>query len=212
MSTSAPLIFSIGHYLGALVGSAEEGDRVHQVRRGADIEELPEERFLVWAVAQGSADEKHDMPWTRAAVEEFAAKTGVADPATVLDGLLADGLAAQTSPGAAAREFALTHQLHPLMLGLGNTSEEPWLYGIGFGNQPVLKVTRAVYGMWEWAHRDLNLWHACESFAEVERDSGGADPELTDPQQVLDGLLDGLHNLTATTAGYLDVAPSGADR
>lgn len=202
-----PLVFSIGHYLGALVASPDEGGRVHQVRRGADIEELTEDRFRVWAVAQGSA-EQQDTPWTRSVVEDFSVKAGVADPGPVVSELLAAGLLAEVAPDA-PREFALRHQLRPLMLGLGNSSDEPWLYGIGFGSQPVLKVTREVYGLWEWAHRDENLWHACETFAEVESGSGGTEPELTDPARVLDGLLSGLHNLTATTAAYLDIAQLG---
>jgi hypothetical protein len=202
-----PLILSIGHYLGPLYVPDSEPARVHQVRRGPNIDELPETDFIVWALAQGLADKLDDTTWTRAVVEETAQQAGIEHPAEVVDRLLADEYLVEVDP-ADAREFALRYQLRPLMLGLGNSPEEPWLYGIGFGDQPVLKVSRAVYSLWEWAHLDGNLWDACETFSEVEQEAGGKDKELTDPQRVLSGLVAGLHHLTSTAAAYLDIAQS----
>lgn len=202
-----PLIFSVGHYLGPL--HLPDADPVHQVRRGPYVEELPEQRFVVWALAQGLADRLDGTPWTRDVVIEIAGRAGVADPGAVVDGLLADDLLAEVAPEpAAARRFGSAYQLQPLMLGLGNTPDEPRRYGIGLGAEPVVTVTRTVYGLWERGHRGENLWQACESVAGVERDAGVTDPELTDPERVMAGLLTSLHHLTSTTAGFLDVAPA----
>lgn len=140
-------------------------------------------------------------------VERFARKARVGNAREIMDGLLANELVVEVTPGTPqAREFSLRHQLHPLMLGLGNSPQKPWLYAIGFHNHPMLTVRRGVYSLWEWAHRDDNLWEACETFAEVEKEAGGIAPELTDPQRVLTGLLAQLHRLTSSTAVYLDVS------
>ncbi len=218
------LIVSIGHYLGPLhvpkaptpsMRNARDSApspnsdpaRVHQVRRGPNIDELPESQFIVWALAQGLADKLDGTRWTRAVVEQTVQQAGIDNAAEIVDQLLADEYLVEVDP-ADGHDFALRYQLHPLMLGLGNSPEEPWLYGLGFGDQPVLKVSRAVYSLWEWAHLDGNLWDACETFSDVEQQAGGKDPELTDPQRVLTGLLAGIHHLTSAAAAYVDVAQS----
>ncbi|MEO3828006.1 hypothetical protein [Actinomadura sp. B10D3] len=200
--TRQPLLFPIGHSMGE-TGDGQE--RSHVIRRGGDLVDMDRRRFDLWKLARGKKDEKRG--WTRKAVEREARRLGVADPAAIVDGLVADGLIAELAPGRrAAHRFALAYQLHPLMIGVGNTRLEPWLYGIGFGDQPVLRVEGHLFSLWQWAHLDENLWQTCQVYADAEAQSGETDRDLTDPQRVLKRLVGSLHLFTANSAAYLDVA------
>ncbi|SFQ22475.1 hypothetical protein [Actinomadura madurae] len=203
--TRQPLIFPIGHSMGE-VGDGPE--RAHVIRRGGDLVEVDRRRFELWRLARGKkGEEPGRRGWTRRVVEREARRLGVADPAAIVDGLVADGLIAELVPDRkAAHRFALAYHLHPLMLGLGNTRLEPWLYGIGFGEEPVLRVRRDLFSIWEWAPGDDNLWKACQAYADVEVTAGGTDRDHTDPRRVLMRLVKSLHLFTSASAAYLDVA------
>jgi hypothetical protein len=202
-----PLIFPIGHYVGAFYG--EVGSQQHQQRvmLGADVQRLTDEQLAVWLLARGVPEQIGDVPWTRKALEEVAGKAGVTDPDRVVSALIAEGLLAETVPGTEhSVDFAEAYRLMPLMLGLGNSPEEPWLQAIGFFEQPVLKVANEIYSMWEWANVDNNLWAACYAYADTSKRAGETDPEETVPELILTGFLGTLHALLAASAAYLDLA------
>ncbi|MEO3797834.1 hypothetical protein ABGB14_47210 [Nonomuraea sp. B10E15] len=202
-----PLIFPIGHYMGEISVPGSGQGRSHFIRRDSDLVQLTRQQFHVWMLARGRKGELDRRRWTRGVAEREASRLGVTDPAAIVDGLVTTGLIAEMVPGRkAAYRFALAYQLHPLMLGLGNSRYEPWLFGIGFGEQPVLRVRRDLFGLWEWANGDDNLWQACQAYADVEVAAGGADRDHTDPQRVLTRLVRSLHLFTANSAAYLDVA------
>ena len=203
----AVAVFPVGHYGGSFPLDTVTPLRCHEVRRGQDVLELTEEQYTVWSAAHGWPDAASRRPWTAQRVVEAASGRGVADPGRVLAQLLAEGLLAQVAPGhVAERDFARGHRLLPLMLGLGNSPVEPGLYTIGLFGRPVVRVTRPIFALWEWAHLDANLWEACQTFAHLERVSGGTDPETTDPMFVLHDLLGTLHLLLAANAACVDVA------
>ncbi|MGH3660733.1 MAG: hypothetical protein ACRDT8_18930 [Micromonosporaceae bacterium] len=202
-----PLIFPIGHYIGAFYPTVGSPERHHNVMIGAQVLRLDDEQLAVWLLARGLPERISDTRWTRAAVEEESAKAGVRDPRQILASLTADGLVVETVPGAEhSVDFAESYRLIPLMLGLGNTPEEPWLHGIGFFDQPVIKVAGEVYSMWEWAHVDNNLWAACHAHADTAKRAGGTDPDETVPERILTGFLGAIHPLLTASAAYLDLA------
>jgi hypothetical protein len=208
--TSDALIFPVGHYAGAFYQGAV--DRYHAVLVGAETRRLSDEQLTVWLAARGVPDDE-DRRWTREAVEALVAQAGIANAPLLLDQLGELGLVVETVPGTErAIDFAEAHRVVPLLLGLGNTPDEPWRYGIGLFDRPVLAVSQDIYGLWEWAHVDPNLWAACYSHADVSKRAGATDPEETDPEQILTGFLSTLHALLAASAAYLDVAlPEPAD-
>lgn len=203
----APLIFPIGCYTGTMYEDPYTVDRHHNVMVGAQLLQLNDEQLAVWLLARGVPEQVTDRPWTRPTLRDEAAKAGIANVEQVLAGLTADGLVVETTPGTEhSVDFAESYRFVPLMLGLGNTSEEPWLYRIGFFQQPVISVAGEVYGMWEWAHVDNNLWAACHAYADTSKRAGSSDPDDTVPERVLTGFLGAIHPLLTASAAYLDLA------
>jgi len=208
---SAPptLLLPVGQFFGTFHPTAGSTDRYHRVRLRTEVWELDDARFTVWALAHGQADQLTEQPWTMAALREVAAAHLPGDDvAQLLRELFAEGLAAEVTPGTAgAVEFARRHRMGARMLGLGNSSEQPWLYSIGFYDRPLVSVTRSVYDLWERCPSGESLWTMCESLAEEERRAGGDDPDLVDPERMLAGLLGTLHQLLTTSVVYLEPQP-----
>ncbi|HEV2087951.1 MAG TPA: hypothetical protein VGR21_06545 [Cryptosporangiaceae bacterium] len=199
------LLFPIGHCVGSYYGLSGPTDHFHQVRVGPDVVRLSDEQFAMWGLAHGAPDRPAGQPWNRQRLLETARKLGVSTAEEVLDGLVADHLVVETTPGTDdAVDFARRHRMVPLMLGLGNSAEEPRLYGVGLAGQPILQMTSAVYDLYEWAHMDPDLWTACHGAADTARQVEIDDPTSTDPLRLLDALLATLHTLLGPNAVYLD--------
>jgi hypothetical protein len=146
-------------------------------------------------------------PWSRRQVVAHAETAGLRDPARILAGLVADGLVVETLPETEhSVEFAEAYRLVPLMLGLGNTAEEPDRHGIGFFGQTALTVRGPHYSVWEWSHLDGNLWAGCRAYADTAIQAGITDPEQTIPERVLTDILGILQALLASGTAYLDLA------
>jgi len=203
-SAAGPLVLPVGEFFGTFYPKADSTERYHNVRITDGLRELDDVHFAAWALAHGVPDQVEGQAWTRQAMRTAAAKVGVSDVDQSLDWLLAEGLAAEITPGTrTAAAFARNHQLGHRMLGLGNSAQEPWMYSIGFFDQPVVTVTRSVYNMWEWGTGADSLWSACESLADEERRLGSEDPALTDPAQMLTAFLGTIHHLLAASVVYL---------
>lgn len=171
----------IGHDLGVFHDGV--GGRVRQVRVGAEIEELSDDLYAAWHAAHSTAPPEGP-------VDELVARrllASVADPV----------------------EFASTHRLLPLALGLGNTAEEPWLFSAGLLYQPVASMTGPLYDLWQWAHLSPDLWSACREAAAVAVEAGVTEPEQTDPTQVLAGALATVPQLLLARVACFDVRIEG---
>lgn len=205
----APLIFPIGHYLGAHYPSVGAELDFHLLRIGWETYKLSgNEQLGVWALAHG-LPEGHEMaPWTRPAVEGAARATGIPGAAHILEELIGKDLVIEASPGTAeAVEFARVCRIRSLLLGLGNTSEEPLLYGIGLAaTKPVVKVPSFTYELWKWGHACDSLWHAVQIFAQAGRNTAPGDSDQTDPERILTRCLAATQVLVAHGAAYLDEA------
>src|SRR2546422_6183014 len=90
-----PLIFPMGHYLGASFHAAGTEAEFHVVRVGWDVYKLSgNEQLAVWALAHGLPDAaRQDMaPWTRGAVEAAARAGGIQNVAGAMAELLGQDL------------------------------------------------------------------------------------------------------------------------
>ncbi len=207
--TSSALLLPLGQYFGTFYPKVGASERFQRVRLGPDVWDLDEQRFVLWALAHSIADRQEEQVWSLASLRDAATGQlpGV-DCEPLLDSLLAEGLLTEVvldPPGAV--EFAQRHRLGSRMLGLGNSADEPWLWSIGFFDRPIVKVTRTVYNLWESGRSGESLWSTCQSLAADERDTGGTDPELTDPEQLLTALLRALHPLLLASVVYLEPQP-----
>lgn len=204
-----PVVFPVGHYMGPFHPSRNAPARHHIVRVGWETPKLPDEAHVdIWALAHGLPARVDAVRWTRAAIVEAADDAGMPDAAAILDSLAELGLIAEVSPGTPqAREFAESYRLHSLMIGLGNSPQDPVHDGIGFaGMPPVVKVAPRVYEIWQWAHVWPNVWAACEGLAWVAGEADGSDADDADVDQVLDLVLTAMRTLISRNAAYLDVA------
>lgn len=207
MSTedSTALIIPVGQFIGAYYGTAGLSEHYFQVRVGPDIVRLTDEQFAVWGLAHGAGDRAVDRPWTAVALLDTARAQGLHDAAAVMTGLIADFLLFEVSPGQpSAVDFAQRHRMVPLMLGLGNSAEDPRVYSVGLPSQPIVSMSSMAYDLYEWAHLDLDLWIACEGAAATAHKAGVDDIVATDPARILDAFLASVHFFLAPNAIYFD--------
>lgn len=208
-SPTPPVVFPVGHYTGVFHPAVGAPPKYHSLRIGQLAVTLPDERaFAVWAAAHRPPDQPAE-PWTRAAVVAAARdRLGVDDPAPVLAELLDSGLLVEVTPGTPdAVDFARAHRVVPLMVGLGNTPDEPLRYGLGlFGMAPVVRVSSLVYDVWQWGSLGASLWDVCQAFAQAGTEAEVSDPQERDPEAVLTAFLNALQLLLGPNAAYLDEA------
>ncbi len=213
VQTGSGLIFPVGHYLGAFHPARGAPPQHYVVRVGWDTVKLPDESHLnIWFLAHGLVD-RVDAAWTWRAIAETAHAAGMSDPDAIIARLLELRLLAVVHPGTSqAVEFALSYRVQPLLVGLGNSPDDPELDGIGLpGLPPLLKVPPASSEIWQWGHLWPSIWLAADGLAQVAREAGEWDPQMTEARPVLENMLVAVRTLVASNAIYLDVArDSGA--
>jgi hypothetical protein len=208
------LVFPLGHPMGPFHQHRGAPPSYWVVRLGWDSPLLPDRATAdVWALAHGMPDRVHATPWTRAAVRAAALEAEISDLDDRLDTLIARGLVAEVAPGTPeAEEFARTHRVQSLLLGLGALPDSPGVDGIGLlGRPPLARVRPDTYEFWQWAHLWPTLSDAAAGLAEMAAQAPGATREETDPAAVLERLFRQLHTLLSGNAVYLDRSLDVAD-
>lgn len=206
------LLLPIGRYLGVVYpkpgGTDDEtAEHHHVVSLGPEIHQLTDAQFQLWAHAHGQPDQLTERIWTAEAALESAAKAGVERPYEQLRTLTRAQLVIEVNANLEdIVYFGYEHQLFPLMLGLGNTAENPTSYAAGFINRPMVGMNSIVYDVFGWAQLDNNLWDACQNSAEAARRAGRTAPVETNAEQILVVTMRSLHPMLASAAGYLDRA------
>lgn len=201
------LILPIGHYVGAR--RTEDGVAFHLVRTGWDVHRLDDtDQLTVWTLAHGMPITGDLATWTRSMVEGTARLVGILNVTELLDDLLARELLVQITPGTPrAVEFAQVCRTRSLLNGLGNSADDPQLFGIGLVDAaPVVAVPSFAYDLWRWAHTCDSLWHACVILARSGQAVSPEDPDYTDPERVLGRCLSAIQLLLAHGVIYLDAA------
>ena len=214
MPAEEPLVFPLGHAMGAFHQHRGAPPAYWVVRLGWDSPLLPDQAAAdVWALAHGRRDRVDHTPWTRSELCRSAREAGIEDPQTVLATLVERGLVVEVHPGTeAATEFAGTHRVQSLLLGLGELPDQRGLDGIGLlGMPPLARVPLGTYEFWQWGHLWPTLAEAAAGLAEMAAQSPAHAPEEADPGQVLDRVLRELHQLLAAGAVYLDRSLAVAD-
>jgi hypothetical protein len=209
-----PLVLPLGHAMGPFHQHRGAPPAYWVVRLGWDSPLLPDQATAdVWALAHGRRDRVVATPWTRTELCRTACEAGVQAPGPVLDALIDRGLVAEVEPGTeSAAEFAGTHRVQSLLLGLGELPDERGADGIGLlGMPPLARVSLGTYEFWQWGHLWPTLTEAAGGLAEMAAQSPGHAPEEADPPQVLERILRELHQLLAVGAIYLDRSLAVAD-
>lgn len=210
--TAETLLFPLGHYMGEFHPKTGAPMKYRRLRLGVGAPQLKDDpHFTMWAMAHGLPEPMGRTPWTREAAIEAAGRMGMSNAEQLADELKADGTVAEVTLGTpAAVEFARTHRLLPLMMGLGNTPEDRLRFGIGFvGTPPAVKVDSFVFEIWQWSRLHLNLWQTAQEFAKVEQKFPSGKPDSS-PEGMLGEILSRLHVLLAANAAYVDQSLEGA--
>lgn len=205
IDSSDPLVLPVGHYVGAYHPAVGAPLKYRKLRLGTDIKKLSTEaEFGLWALSHGLPDRLEKTAWTRSTLLAVATEMELPDPEGSLRSLVAAGALAEVSyPNAV--EFARTHRIQPLMMGLGNTPQDPLTFNLGLvGLPPVVKVESFLYELWQWGRVGRSLWQTVEMFAEVERKVVHKGAGVPDPEGVLRRVLGRVHVLLAHNAAYLD--------
>lgn len=205
---TAPLVFPVGHYMGPFHPNEGAPAKHHIVRVGWDTPKLPDQaHFDIWALTHGLPSRLGNRRWTRRAIIETSEEADMSGAADILDSLADLGVIVEVTPGSEqARDFATSYRLRSLLIGLGNTAEDPVLDGIGLaGIAPLVKVRPRVFEIWQWGHLWPSVWDACEGLAWVAGQAEEARPEDGDPEALLDFMLGSLGTLISHNAIYLDV-------
>ena len=199
-SDSPPLqVYPLGH----LIRVRAAQDEFH-VRVGAELQRLPAADFSVWAMAHGPADHV-PRPWTVDELADQATAIGLPDAPERLGRLEEAGLVALAAPGAdSGLALARRVRMVPLVLGLGNSAENPDAYSVGLPGRPLAVLSAAAYDLFEWATMETSLWRACEGAAATAARVGIDDPLASDPEALLTALLEDLHRLLTPNAVCLD--------
>ncbi|MFF0150137.1 hypothetical protein [Micromonospora sp. NPDC005203] len=205
---AAPLILPVGRYTGEFHPAVGAPTKYHSLsvgRLSVTIEDP--QAFAVWAAAHRPID-RPEATWDRAAVVEAARQLGVADPDRIVAEFLEDGLLVETAPDAPdVEDFARAHRVHPLMVSLGNTPDDPLRYGIGlFGTAPVLRVPALTHDLWQWSSVGASLWDVSQVFADAGAQAEVTDTREHDPRHVLREFLAALPLLVGANAACLDEA------
>lgn len=177
-------VFPIGHYMGE-----RHPEDLHFVRLGLQHQTMTEDEFGVWVLS-------HDLrpQWTVEDMLAQAEKVELVNPEASVDRLLSVGaLVTVTDPEA----FARSYRLHPLLIGLGNTEEDPNTYAVGFPGLEAARLTAGSYELWQWSALAPTLWHTCEIRAKLA--------DLSALEAASEVLAD-LRPVLANSCGYLDQA------
>lgn len=209
-TAAEPLIFPVGHYMGAFHPAQGATVKYHRVRLGDRSMRLESaDEAAIWALAHGVPEVVGEATWTRRRLVRLAAEGGMSTAPRLVEELLADGLLAEVPlTGPEAVRFAQRHQLQPLMIGIGNSVDNPLRFRLGFAGVPTMEVGRTLYEFWQWGHL-FDLWQACGVFADVAREGLADDPDEADPARILTRLLSSLHVLLSQNAAYLDEVEVG---
>lgn len=197
MTDRSLIVFPVGHYMGE-----RHPERHHIVRLGLTHRTLTADEFGVWVLAHGTT-EVGTGAWPVGELLDLATDAELPDAPDAVARLVEAGLLALVDAEAGGtRRFAESHRMHPLLVGIGNTDDEPDRYQLGFpGLPPVAVVDTSAYELWQWGHLAPTLWHTCEVREKV---AAGLGEPVAAADLVADTLGD-LRVLLANSCAYLDI-------
>jgi hypothetical protein len=179
-------VFPIGHYLGE-----RHPESLHYVRVGLEHQTMTTDEFGVWVLAHQESPQ-----WTVDKVVTLAARANLPDAAASAERLLSVGLLVNVSD---QESFARSYRLDPLLVGLGNTEENPDTYAVGLPGHEPASLAAGPYELWQWSALAPTLWHTAEVRAKVSE-------VVRPPTALLPELLADVRPLLANSCGYLDLA------
>lgn len=203
-AAAEPVLVPVGRLLGTFYEGSGDGRRSATVQLGGVPYDLDDAELATWWLAHGLPDRPPE-PWTATALFVAAERLSLPVGPPALERLVDRGLVAEVvTGGPAAVEFARTVRLVPTVLGLGNSPEVPEFYQVGLFGRPMADLPDVLYDLWRWSTVEAHLWNSCRGAAEVSRAAGLTDPDATDPELLLDVVLQALHPLLAAQAAHLD--------
>jgi hypothetical protein len=207
--SSEPLIFPLGHYIGAY--HPEDGAPLayHTIRIGRQPVRLGSDQELVlWGLAHGDPEDVK-RPWTRQDVLKLADDAEIPDADELLQELINDDIIVEVRPGTNdAIDFAEAYRVVPMLFGLGPGGTNGSLHRLGLGTQTSIEVDDLTFELWRLGHLTDDLWTFCDLYGEALRRAGGRAEADTAPESLLTQVLWDIQPLLGAQAAYLDTSPA----
>lgn len=206
-----PVGFLMGPEFG--VDGPPDRDPLHyEIHLGGDPQDLGVEEFAVWAAAFTDPPRHANLEVDRKALEEFLrSDDGIAgrmpDPAPLVSSLLERGLLVEFDPIEGPLQPLFRRlRLFPQGQGIGSTPDLPDAYHIGFGVQPLVRVSSNVYQLWSYSMTFPALWDACVDMAEAAGTdlAPGEEPIDVDAEALAREIGSVIPMLVSAGAAFLD--------
>ncbi|MQA03530.1 MAG: hypothetical protein GEV07_12695 [Streptosporangiales bacterium] len=208
------VIVPVGFVMGPEFGPDGEPDREplhYEVHFGGDPQNLTTDEFVAWAGAFTDPPRHAELQVNRKSLEEFLRTDNglggpLADPASVVTGLVERGLLVEYDPlEGPLEELFRGLRLFPQGQGLGSTPDEPTQYRIGFAGQPIASVSSNAYQLWSYSLTFASLWDACVDMAEAATNvEPGETPIDVDAETLVREVGSAIPMLVSTGAAFLD--------
>lgn len=159
------LLVPVGYYCGPFFTDPEDFPDYWQVRIGRATFELPTYDALnMWFQARGVVGDDNEIDHGRESVVAAAEKAGVRGARVVLNQLMDAGLVIEIgSADWPLERFCSTYSLQPLMVGIGNLSQNQDKYLLGLDQAHVYTMLDDQgYDVWVWTHLSRTIHDAAE--------------------------------------------------
>jgi hypothetical protein len=159
------IVVAIGRSSGPEYPADGQAVERHVIEAGGTIFDVPPQAHLTWLAAFTDPDAHGAHAFTRDRLAEIAGGSGVADAAALVDKLIRSNLLAEYEPGTeSALDFLRSYKLYPMADGLGNSPEDPSMFGIGRGGTALLSLEHDIYAFWSGSYREATMWDAVVKF------------------------------------------------
>lgn len=132
---------------------------------GNNVVGVSAEEHQTWLAAFADVSAHSQHIFTRERLAEVAASQGVQSAVDHIGQLVEWGVFAEFEPGTdSALDFLRSYRLYPTADGLGNSPQDPSMFGIGRNGQAVLSLEHDMFAIWSGAYREHSMWHAVVQF------------------------------------------------
>lgn len=161
------VLIPVGQDLGPEQAGSTDSGYAYRVFDGAEVHELDDDEYGVWSGAAGDL-RSVEGAWGPELALRSAQRSGVDDPAGVLEDLAERGLLAEITIGSEdAIRFSVLHRVDARMHILGPSAEVPGGAVIGLPGQALTAVSADCANVFLYGAAYDDLWSVCGAIAEV---------------------------------------------
>lgn len=207
------VVVPVGFDMGAIYAEAGDPDRSpmhYEVHLGGDPQDLTADQYTAWLGAFHDVEAHADLLVDRVALERHLRTDPegpagpLTDPRPLVQELLDRGLLLQYDTGDVREDVFAGLRLFPRAHGLGDTTDSPEFYAIGYPGRSFATIDNLPYQLWSLSLTFPSLWDALVDFAEGDGWDIPPGEEKPSPAEVGGMLGQVLPLLVSSGAAFLD--------